>query len=358
MKTVVCLLFTVLLFAQNHFPDTLLLIDGRTYPCMITNINDTKVEFLYLNNKSESIVIKAVDQLSIEGLGAVYKFGNGFTTDFQKVEVFIENRNKRREEESIIKEELARLSSKDNYGQVETKNNVQIVKKKVENKNWSFGLLYVPYYSGIKYSINNTNYPPSPPETYSYSESETNLEGQLSYGFTSDLRVTLDAAYSSSFAETRYEQHVSGNYFDDSGTLRTLGLKLIDFSIGVKYFFQDIVTEKVSIYVLAGFGKQFAFAKRKYEVLFQQDPSYTIKDNAEEYLEDLNSPFHFNLGFGAEYFFNESLSLTSNIRVLYSTVSGKYDQSYISEFETRTNSEEYSSSDFITRFGLGLNFYF
>ncbi len=358
MKAVICLLFPVLLFAQNPFPDTLLFTDGRTYPCIITSIDDSKLEFLYLNNKSESIVIEAVDQLSIEGLGAVYKFGNGFTTDVQQVEVIIEDRNKRREEESIIKEDLARLSEQENQYQTETKNNVLIVKKKVENKNWSFGILYVPYYSGIIYSINNSYYPPSPPETYSWSESETNLEGQLSYGFVSNLRVTLDAAYRSSFAETRYEQHVGGNYFDDSGSLSTLGLKLIDFSIGVKYFFKDIITEKVSIYALAGFGKQFAFAKRKYELLFQQEPGYTIKDNAEEYLEDLNSPFHFNLGFGAEYFFNESLSLTSNIRVLYFTVSGKYDYSYISEFETRTTSEDYSSSEFITRFGLGINFYF
>jgi len=359
MKAVICLLFPVLLFAQNpSFPDTLLLTDGRTYSCLITSIDDTKVEFLYLNKKSESLVLKAVDQITIQGHGAVYKSGNGYTTNLQQVEVFIEDRNRGREEELIIQEELARLSALENNDQTETTTNVLIVKKTLENRNWSFGVLYIPYYSGIKYGIDYNYDPYSRPATYSFTDFETNLEGQLSYGIVSDLRVTLDAAYSSSFAETRYERHVTGNYVDDYGTLKTLGLKLIDFTMGVKYYFKDAITEMVSIYALAGFGKQFAFAKSNYEELFLQEPGYTVQDNAEEYLEDLNSPWHFNLGFGAEYFFNESLSLTSNIRILYSAVSGKYDYKFISEFETQTRSEEYSSSDIITRFGLGLNFYF
>jgi hypothetical protein len=358
MKAIICFLLPVLLFAQNPFPDTLLLTDGRTYPCLITGISDSKIEMIYANNKSESVILKAVDQITIEGHGAVYKAGRGYTTDLHQIEDFIEDRNREREEELIVKEELARLSVSGNNDQTETTTNSLIVKKALENRNWSFGVLYVPYYSGIKYGIDYNYDPYSRPATYSFTDFETNLEGQLSYGNVSDLRVTLDAAYSSSFAERRYERHVTGNYVYDYGTLKTLGLKLIDFTIGVKYYFKDVITEMVSIYALAGFGKQFAFAKSNYEELFLPEPGYTVQDNAAEYLEDLNSPWHFNLGFGAEYFFNESLSLTSNIRILYSAVSGKYDYKLISEFETQTRSEEYSSSDIITRFGLGLNFYF
>lgn len=359
MKTILFLLVPIFLFGQNPYPDNIFLSNGKTYSCLITGVSYDKIDMIYANNKSESVILKALDQLTIEGLGTVYKSGNGFTTEVNQVEVFIENRNKKREEEFVIKEELARLSEQENNYQSETTSELLIVNKTVENGNWSFGVLYIPYYSGTKYVINyNSPYPPSTPVTYSIADFETNLEGQLSYGIVSGLRVTLDATYSSSFAETRYERHVSGNYVDDYGTLSTIGLKLIDFNIGIKYYFNDFITEMVSIYALAGFGKQFAFAKSKYEELFQTEPGYTVQDNAEEYLKDLNSPFHFNLGFGVEYFFNESLSLTSNIRVLYSVVSGKYDYKYISEFETQTRSEEYTSSDIITRFGLGLNFYF
>jgi len=358
MKAVICLLFPILIFAQNPFPDTLLLTDGRTYPCLVTNIDDSKVEFVYANNKSESVILKAVDQVTLAGLGSVYNSSKGYTMEVQQVEDFVEDRNRGREEELIVKEELARLSALENYDQTETTTNALKTKKTLENRNWSFGILYVPYYSGIKYGIDYSYDPYSRPTTYSFTDFETNLEGQISYGIVSDLRITLDAAYSSSFSERRYERHVTGNYVDDYGTLKTLDLKLIDFTMGVKYYFKDVITEMVSIYALAGFGKQFAFAKSNYEELFLPEPGYTVQDNAAEYLEDLNSPFHFNLGFGAEYYFNESLSLISNIRILYSTVSGKYDYKLISEFETQTRSEEYSSSDVITRFGLGLNFYF
>jgi len=359
MKLLILVLSPILLFGQLPYPDTLVLSNGKEYPCLITGISDSKIDMIYSNKKSDSVILKAVDQINIKGLGTVYKLSNGYGTGVLQIEAFIEERNKQREEELIIEKELARLSALENNDLTMTTTNAANVKETVENRNWSFGVLYIPYYSGTKYVINYNNYyPPSNPVTYSFADFETNLEGQLSYGIISGLRVTLDAAYSSSFAETRYERHHSGNYVDDYGTLITIGLKLIDFNIGVKYYFNDFITEKVSIYALAGFGKQFAFAKSKYEELFLPEPGYTIQDNAAEYLEDLNSPFHFNLGFGVEYFFNESLSLTSNIRVLYSAVSGKYDYKFISEFDTDTRSEEYTSSDIITRFGLGLNFYF
>jgi len=232
MKALICWLFPVLIFAQNTFPDNLLLTDGRTVSCLITGVDDSKLEFIYLNNKSESVILKAVDQINIEGLDTVYKSSNGYGTDVQQIEAFIEERNKQREEELIIEKELARLSALENNDLTMTTTNAGNVKETVENRNWSFGVLYIPYYSGTKYVINYNNYyPPSNPVTYSFADFETNLEGQLSYGIISGLRVTLDAAYSSSFAETRYERHHSGNYVDDYGTLITIGLKLIDFNI-------------------------------------------------------------------------------------------------------------------------------
>ena len=80
------------------------------------------------------------------------------------------------------------------------------------------------------------------------------------------------------------------------------------------------------------------------------------EDNIEEFTEELNSPWHFNFGFGAEYFFNESLSLNSNIRVLYSSSSGEYNSRYVYKTESSSRVEERSFTNFSTKIGLGLNF--
>jgi hypothetical protein len=134
---------------------------------------------------------------------------------------------------------------------------------------------------------------------------------------------------------------------------------LFDFNLGIKYYLKNILSGKVTIYALAAVGKQFAFAEEKYEILFQNPPAGVIRvDNQDEFTEDINSPLHFNFGFGAEYFFNESLSLTSNIRFIYSKVEGNYHSRTISEYETETKSLDIKRSDFMTRVGVGFNFYF
>ena len=75
-------------------------------------------------------------------------------------------------------------------------------------------------------------------------------------------------------------------------------------------------------------------------------------------MEDINSPFLLMIGFGTEYFFNKSLSLHSNFRLVYSTFSGEYEsrEEYQSSFEYIQEKTEYS--ELIKQVGLGLNFYF
>lgn len=224
-------------------------------------------------------------------------------------------------------------------------------------KNWSFGVLYVPYYSGTTYDLmqNST----SDPGLYSISENKTELEAELAYGFSA-LRLSLSAGYSSSYNDSRSTEHqeYSGNQ-SESGYLNTSGLKLLDFTLGLRYYFTDVLPENVSIFAEAGFGKQLAFAEYKNEY-FSSDPPPDIinENNAAEFIEELNSPWHFNVGFGAEYFFSQSLSLKSNIRVLYSSVSGEYKSRYVSEYNTHSTSSEQTLRYFTTKIGLGLNFYF
>jgi hypothetical protein len=366
MKTFICLLFPFLIFAQNPFPDTLLLTDGRTYPCLITSIDDTKVEFLYLNNKSESLVLKAVDQLSIEELGAVYSTSQGFTKNVEQVDEFVNDRLEKMTDEQLVQQELAKLTAVSNSEQMGDADSTELAEyfeyqKPFQMKKWSFGVLLIPYYSGRIYSVIQYG-GQNPPEIYinSFTNNEINMQGQLSYGILSNIMVTLDVAYSSSYSEYSSEYH-SRNEYDpyDSGLKETDGLYLFDFTLGLKYYFLEFFPNNVNIYALLGLGQQFASAEVTDEDLYPgPEPIPIIEDNMAEYLEGMNSPWHLDFGFGVEYLFNESISLNSNIRFIYNSISSEYDYRYIYENETASRTIEYSNSEFITRIGLGLNFYF
>lgn len=366
MKTLLLVLLPLLTFAQKQLPDTLYLIDGRTAPCLITEIDEDRVYFNYDNNRSESVIIPALRKVSVESFGTVFLEGKWQNTDANKVNSFAEERLTKINNQRAVDQELQRLSLQStNIDQsAPLLNNyppaiVSPIGKSQTNK-WSFGVIYVPYYSGNVYRVyRNGNYPPEP-NIYTYVENQISLEAQLAYGITPELRATFDAGYSSTFSEYRNELHQnnSGNS-NDYGSISMVGLKLLDFNVGLKYYFKNIIIEKVSIYATASFGKQIAFAQNENQQLFTEPiPGLVEEDNIEEFTEDLNSPWHFNFGFGAEYFFNESLSLNSNIRVLYSSSSGEYNSRYVYETESRSQIEERSFKDFSTKIGIGLNFYF
>ncbi len=366
MKTLFFLLLPLISFAQSQLPDTLFIVDGRTVPCLITSIEDSRVYFDYSQNRSESLVLKALDHILLENFGTIYKMNSGFLHNEDDILAFIENRIDKLREEQIIKEELNRVSftpvkeEKTEPNHTTPAIEYKPVIKNKDYKKWSFGVLYVPYFSGSVYNvISGTSYQQEP-YVYEYSNNQINLEAQLAYAIAPQVRFTFDAGYSSSFSETSSESHYRAqNNNEDQGEINTYGLKTFDFNLGIKYYFKNLLSEKVTVYTALSMGKQFAFAQNKNEILFQDSPpNYTTENNAEKFSEELNSPWHFNIGFGAEYFFNESLSLKSNIRVLYSTVSGKYNSRYISENITTTQTQEIKKHNFITRIGLGLNFYF
>ena len=87
-------------------------------------------------------------------------------------------------------------------------------------------------------------------------------------------------------------------------------------------------------------------------------PDYHRTDNQEEYLEELNSPVHFFLGFGVEYPFNKSLSLFALARFYYSWSDSKYDYRYVNDYRIETRTTDTDVEGLIKRVGLGLNFYF
>lgn len=354
MKYLLFLLFPLFIYAQDSYPDTLVMLNGKTFPCYITDFNESAVKFIYANNVPELTVLYSVQRIVLAENGTVYQSDSGFLMDLDSIEAYLNIRREKLEQEQGSKEvqEAIPVLEKEEYHQI----------KYSKENNWSFGVLYIPYYSGKIYSyIRNINYPYTP-QIISITNTETNMEAQFSYRLLQKLHVTFDIGFTSTFVEIRDETHVRNenpNYNYDTGYLDSKDLNIFTFNIGLKYYFTNFLNKNVSVYALAGLGKQIAFVDVKFETLFKEpQPGVINEDNMDEYLKDLNSPWHVNIGFGAEYFFNKSLSLFSNIRFYYSRVSAKYDSRNINNFQTQTNTSEYTSLEVVTRIGIGLNFYF
>jgi hypothetical protein len=367
------LILSFLTFAQTQLPDSIFIVDGRSTSCLITSIDDSRVQFSYNINQKESVIVKALSRIYIEKYGNIFSPISGFTVNLDEVNSFLQDRLQKKQKEQEVKAELDRvdLSKKpgSNISSVAitgSEDLVTIVSHSTNacNQNkWSFGVLYVPYYSGRIYEMSSSSYSQYDVSIYGYSVSLTNLEAQFAYAVVPQLKLTFDAGYSATISEENFETHYKYNdpvypYETNEGYKLTNNMKRLDFNIGAKYYFNNIISNKVSIYASLGIGKQFAFVTNDYKLLFGQPDPAINENNYEEFLADINSPFHFNIGFGAEYFFNESLSLNANIKINYNTSSGKYQSRNISQYSSRTTTEDISVADFTTKVGIGLNFYF
>jgi len=318
MKSLLIFLFPILLFAQNPYPDTLYLIDGRSFPCLITYIEGSKVTMIYANKVNESVLINAIEKITMKKYGEVYSTDLGYTTDVDAINEFAGLRLKKLKEKEIVETELKKFDPDSNIviDNINGSSPYSVASEYISiNNKWSFGILFMPYYSGRRYSVTRSSFI-FPADAYSYNDNGANMEGQFTYGVAQNIRLTLNAGYSFSHSEIKDETTENFvNYY--VGSFDKTSLNILNFRIGVKYYLTNIFRNRVSIYALTGIGKQFAFVKYTHEYLPEsQHASITYEDNVEEYLQDLNSPLYFSLGFGVEYFFNESLSLTSIIGIL------------------------------------------
>ncbi|MFN3872473.1 MAG: hypothetical protein ACK4R9_05695 [Ignavibacterium sp.] len=336
------------LFAQSSHPDKLYLIDNREFPCTVTSVDTYKerVEFFYGDNKQERIGLNAVDKLEIENFGVIYQKSTGFTVNINEVQSFLKKRN----EKSALFNKSLELSEKTSLANVN---------QHLNDKKWSVGLTLIPYYSGENYRISYNVYPENIIYIITNSFNEINLEWYLNYSVSKKFDVTFDFSYSSDYSERRMVTSENTDYGNtNSGSFVKSGMRKINIHLGVKYYLFDKKQEDVSVYFLAGFGRQFAFSEESVENLFPRPNDPVREDNMEEFLEDINSPWHINAGFGTEYFLNNSVSLTSVIRFFYASSSGKFKVREISQYYRRTSELETTISKVMTRIGIGLNFYF
>ena len=370
MKLLLFFLLSAAALAQNFNPDTIV-YNNNTYAGKILEISDSRVRFDYPPDKIIVASLPKLTKIVAGKLGLVYY--SGFLVDVDIINNYLANRievvnvQKPENENNFYPAQI----SENLFDTVYTESGIRSYKLNRKHR-WSFGVLLIPYYSGKIYNIEEIyTYPPLyysstivtvQNAVTSSAINQINMEAQLSLAVSNQLMLTFDGTYTATYYENRSENHQSnygGGYLYNSGTLDKKDLTLLDLNLGIKYYLNDIIMEKVSVYLIAGFGKQFAFGEEKNEALFQQpQPGITYDNNSDEFLKDSNSPFHFNFGFGAEYAFDESLSLISNIRFIYSKVSANYEERQITQYQTVTNTIDYKKSDFLTRIGLGLNFYF
>ncbi|MFC2088358.1 hypothetical protein ACFLSX_02065 [Calditrichota bacterium] len=341
MKAFYFLLFPLLVFSQNpSYPDTIFLKSDDVYPCLVDQINSTFVKIVYKDNIKSSAALRLLEKINLGFKGIIYNDAAGFTSQLDSIQNFISQRNKNQQYEL-------------NWSEVKS----QIPNQ--ENK-WSFGAFYIPYYSGKKYYyIENPMYS-SEYILYIIENSESSIEGQFAYAITPKTRIIFDFGYNSVYTTTRLETHWQDFYYSqDEGSEQVNDIQTFVFNIGLRHYFAKFIKNKVSAFIQIGIGKQFAFVDNSFKVLYPDEQLTTvIEDNRNEFEEDLNSPFFINLGFGTEYFFNESLSIYSSIRFYYSKVSGSYTFSETYENWSRAEKRKYKYAEIVTRIGIGLNFYF
>jgi|AntAceMinimDraft_9_1070365.scaffolds.fasta_scaffold50727_2 hypothetical protein len=357
-KLSMLLVIPILLFSQNQtYPDTVILDQGKVIPCIISKLDEEKIILKYGDHDYESGTgIVNVKKIVLDEKGIIYKKTSGFLSDFNSIEKYILKRKtflakqKRKQEKAKRKKQFSK-----NLSQINGKNKKDRYEYENANLNHlSFGIFYVPIYSS-NFIFVAGNYG----DVYLQyvSSNASMIEGQFSYRLTSRMNFTFDIGYTSLYAKIRNETHT--DYADgdqyDYGEKNMASIKSVVFNVGFKFYFNDLMNHKVSPYLLIGGGKQIAFYNEENEELFNDTPtSYTVEDNKEEFIKQINSPININCGFGVEYSFNESLSLFSNIR-LFNT---KYNAKYVSDSQTRNKIVKLERSEINTRIGLGLNFYF
>ncbi|NOX88940.1 MAG: hypothetical protein GXO77_07930 [Calditrichaeota bacterium] len=359
MKKVLFLLFPLFLMGQNlSYPDTMYYKSGKIFPCFVLELNKDLVKAVYGNEITGSAGFPLIDKVVIDGMGVVYRSKTGFTTKIDSIANYLKTRNKIREKK--LKERAERLKVREKIK--EEKKIPQPGKNVQKGGKWSFGLLYIPNYSEKIYRLSSYNY-------YGYNVTlltdpvkKSLIKTQFTYRIFPRLRIVFNFAYTKLFSKNRWEKHnenLPGGGYYDYGYIKTNDLKIIIGNLGIKYFLSPIRIKKVSPYVLASIGKQWAFSNFKYKDLFvDQNTQPKIESNINTYLEGLNSPLILDLGFGAEYFVNESFSVNSRLFFSYSAKHSTFDYRNNNTDEITSVIKETKNSEVLTEIGFGLNFYF
>ncbi len=242
---------------------------------------------------------------------------------------------------------------------------------RVKIPKFSFGIAYVPYYSGTDYLVQYNPLQNSKKvlEWEAVSRSFTELQGTFRVHVTRRVTFALNVSYNG-YSEDQSVKYSVVDVEIDTSVINTAtsftqkyDFRQLKVRFGALWYLKRPESKRTAPFVTFGMDKIFAWTKSRLpdsrNPIF---PNMEIKsdDNASEFVRDLNSPWGFDLGFGAEYFFNNSLSLNAFVSwyVFFrqATLKIVQDDEWSS---TRTSySNQVKRTDHETHIGLGLNFYF
>jgi len=356
-KYMLIFLLPILIFAQTpDYPDTLIAHHSKVYPCRIISVNNDLIQLNFGLNKSSTYTIRIANEIILELYGSVYTRKAGFTTDLKSIQEYLIKRNK-------IYIELEQLDSVSAVANQVPVNSSEPTSASFDGvvEEYSFGFFYSPFIEGRKAAYYNSSYGDDIAVIDEYS---TKVESQFAMALKKKLYLSLNVVYSSNKTKTRLENHRT--YYDpvnqyDSGEETTNSLKIFTIETGLKYYFSDFVPQNTSAFITVGHCKKFAFVENEEKELFEDNAATNntkTTNNINEFLEDLNGPFLLQLGFGAEYFFNKSLSIHSSIRFYYETTSANHKMTEKSDSRETKLTLKVEDDTVNTNIGFGLNFYF
>ncbi len=229
---------------------------------------------------------------------------------------------------------------------------------------FAFGVDYVPYYSGDLYAIKMSGYA-TMIDLVNKKVQFSALRAHFDFFILRKLSLILSIGYNG-FVDNRnyihekdyppYQSQFQNSFYeyDYSSSLKRLCL-----DIGVRTYLLKREMHKVAPYLQFGLGKTFASGDfNTEESSSQQNNQAQVRTNAPEFLEDFNSPFTANGAFGAEYYFNNALSLNAFILFQYATRKATYSYQKKTEDYTEGAQSGFKRTDVQTQIGLGLAFYF
>lgn len=368
MKTLLLVLFIpFILFGQIETePDSIYLKTGKSAKCLVSRVEKSSAHLIYKGDRVK-IMLEGVEKLIVENRGTVYQSGPGITADQDLLNSFLKERYIRIRG-AIDSAENAKKNQAAAAAFEEADDTLPEAECNKVNR-WSFGVLYIPYYTGTSFQI--THYYSdieNRPQLYQQSFTTSMMETQYSYKITPALRVIFDIGYTATLMKDENSNHTresysgGGSYSSDNGADYTDNLKTFVFSIGAKYYLTTLFENKAAAYVIAGAGKQIAWSTNEYKYPYRTQTTTIYDDNLSDFLSDINSPYIMYAGFGAEYFFNQSLSLNANMRVYYTSACGELESTTITKnmgYErTYTTKNKFDRTNVVTRIGLGVNLYF
>ncbi len=363
---------------SKNFPDSIYLVKGWPHQsCFIKSIDDEEVKLCYTNNEFITLQLMQLKEIKIDSIGTIYKKAKGFTIDLKLLKKYLDRRY------LALSSEFAAILSNQKALEEKLEKNISILKnrkvsippdmgytaasdEKIDSappkiNKWSFGFNYIPYNSGVIYSLYEYDSPESMPAlNYGYS-STIKMEGEFSYKVMPRLSITANLGYMVSNQEDNSSinrRYIPSPNYENSSENEDK-IKIFNFILGIRYYLIDLFNQKSSAFVFAGVGKQFAFAS-SYHNSFNSSSTSVNKPitNGNDFIEDLNSPYRLNIGFGAEYFFNESITVKSFIRLNYCKSSADYNAIFVNSLYEVSKKYHFEKADTNTEIGLGLNFYF